>query len=255
VPTERGLSLFAVLEQADPALVDPGVTAQMERLLDEVLIGQQEMVGAIDAVCAQASRIIGRLQEGATTGGASLLGVAKGRGADRPPTSAMKRFVDSLAQQQGLQPPHGYTASSAACRTFLDQHAPRKDAVPATAQGNVKQPAPIRRTYTRRLAPDPGNSVVPPAAIDEHQSQRPDEPNPKANGRRRKVGSGKARTRRTAQAKEGALPSGAPRGDTPLHIPFGNKEAALQLGARYRTGGWYAPPGVDLDGFRQRGWL
>ena len=37
VPTERGLSLFAVLKQADPALVDPGVTAQMECLLDEVL--------------------------------------------------------------------------------------------------------------------------------------------------------------------------------------------------------------------------
>ena len=46
VPTERGLSLFGVLERADPALVDPGVTAQMERLLDEVLVGQQEMEGA-----------------------------------------------------------------------------------------------------------------------------------------------------------------------------------------------------------------
>jgi DNA topoisomerase-3 len=28
VPTETGLSLFGVLKQADPALVDPGVTAQ-----------------------------------------------------------------------------------------------------------------------------------------------------------------------------------------------------------------------------------
>ena len=44
-------------------------------------------------------------------------------------------------------------------------------------------------------------------------------------------------------------------GETPLRIPFGNKEAALQLGARYRAGGWYAPPGVDLGGFRERGWL
>ena len=167
----------------------------------------------------------------------------------------MKRLVDRLAQQQGLPPARGYTASSAACRAFLDQHAPKKDEVQATAQANAKQPVPIRRTYTRRLAPDRGNSVVPPAPIDVHQSQRPDEPNRKANGRKRKVGSGKARTRRTAQAKEGAPPSGAPRGDTPLHIPFGNKEAALQLGARDRAGGWYAPPGVDLDGFRQRGWL
>jgi DNA topoisomerase-3 len=236
-------------------LVDPGVTAQMECLLDEVLIGRQEMVAAIDAVCAQASRIIGRLQEGATTVGTSLLGVAKARGADRPPTPAMKRLVDSLAQQKGLQPPRGYTASSAACRAFLDQHAPRKDEIQATAQANVKQPAPARRTYTRRPAPDRGNSGVLPTPIDVHQRQRPGEPDRKANGRKRKVASAKPRTRRTAQAREGALSSDAPGGDTPLHIPFGNKEAAIQLGARYRAGGWYAPPGVDLDGFRQRGWL
>ena len=46
-----------------------------------------------------------------------------------------------------------------------------------------------------------------------------------------------------------------PNGDTPLRIPFGNKEAALQLGARYRAGGWYAPAGADLAAFRERGWL
>jgi DNA topoisomerase-3 len=44
-------------------------------------------------------------------------------------------------------------------------------------------------------------------------------------------------------------------GDTPLNIPFGNKEAALSMGARYRSGGWYAPVGVNLSGFRERGWL
>src|SRR5712672_529570 len=41
VPTETGMSLFGVLKQADPALVDPGVTAQLECLLDEVVIGKQ----------------------------------------------------------------------------------------------------------------------------------------------------------------------------------------------------------------------
>ena len=63
VPTERGLVLHDVLERADPALVDPGVTAQMERLLDDVLVGRQDVMSAIDAVCDQASRIIGRLTE------------------------------------------------------------------------------------------------------------------------------------------------------------------------------------------------
>jgi DNA topoisomerase III len=43
--------------------------------------------------------------------------------------------------------------------------------------------------------------------------------------------------------------------DTPLRIPYGNKEVALKLGARYRSGGWYAPPGVDLSAFGERGWL
>ena len=62
VPTETGLSLFGVLKQADPSLVDPGLTAQLECLLDEVVIGKQKMMGAIDAVCDIAQRIIGKLQ-------------------------------------------------------------------------------------------------------------------------------------------------------------------------------------------------
>jgi DNA topoisomerase-3 len=42
---------------------------------------------------------------------------------------------------------------------------------------------------------------------------------------------------------------------TPLRIPYGNKEVALKLGARYGSAGWYAPPGVDLAAFGDRGWL
>ncbi len=45
VPTDRGLALFGVLKRADPALVDPGVTAEFEGLLDDVLTGRQEMTG------------------------------------------------------------------------------------------------------------------------------------------------------------------------------------------------------------------
>jgi DNA topoisomerase III len=56
-----------------------------------------------------------------------------------------------------------------------------------------------------------------------------------------------------------ATPSTPARGnsgtDTPLRIPYGNKDAAMKLGARYRAGQWYAPPGVDLTAFGERGWL
>jgi DNA topoisomerase III len=43
--------------------------------------------------------------------------------------------------------------------------------------------------------------------------------------------------------------------NTPLKIPYGNKEVAQKLGARYGADGWYAPPGVDLSGFKENGWL
>jgi len=43
--------------------------------------------------------------------------------------------------------------------------------------------------------------------------------------------------------------------NTPLRIPYGNKEVAQKLGARYAAGGWYAPPGVDLSAFSAQGWL
>jgi DNA topoisomerase-3 len=42
---------------------------------------------------------------------------------------------------------------------------------------------------------------------------------------------------------------------TPLRIPYGNKEIALKLGARYGSAGWYAPPGVDFSVFGELGWL
>ena len=127
MPTEAGLSLFGVLKQADPALVDPGVTAQLECLLDDVVVGKQERVGAIDAVCNVAERIIGKLKEGGAAGGPPLLGAAAGDGHGAfPPTPAMKRFADSLVRQKGIKPPPGYKTSISICRKFLNEHAPKK---------------------------------------------------------------------------------------------------------------------------------
>ena len=125
VPTDRGLALFGVLKRADPALVDPGVTAEFECLLDDVLTGRQQMTGAIDAVCDSARRIIGRLGERGADARAALPGEADG-GGSRPPTAKMRKFAASIAKRKGIRPPAGYTKSAALCRAFLDEHAPRR---------------------------------------------------------------------------------------------------------------------------------
>ena len=106
VPTERGLALFEVLRRAEPALVDPGVTAELERQLDDVLTGRQEMMGAIDAVCDSARRIIGTLAA-RSYDQTPLPGAGTAADGDRPPTAAMKKFAASLARSKGNQAPSG----------------------------------------------------------------------------------------------------------------------------------------------------
>jgi DNA topoisomerase-3 len=153
LPTEAGLSLFGVLKQADPALVDPGVTAQLECLLDDVVVGKQEMVGATDAVCDVAERIIGKLKEGGAAGGPPLLGATVGNGHGAfPPTPAMKRFANRLARQKGIKPPPGYKTSISICRKFLSEHAPKNAEGETPGKLDFKPVSPAQMLYVKKIA-------------------------------------------------------------------------------------------------------
>ena len=273
VPTEAGLSLFGVLKQADPALVDPGVTAQLECLLDDVVVGKQEMVGAIDAVCNVAERIIGKLKEGVAAGGPPLLGATVGNGAGMfPPTPAMKRFADSLVRRKGIKPPPGYKTSISICRKFLNEHAPKKADGEAAGKHEPKTVSPSQLLYAKKIAQ--GKGVVIPEEAKANSAAMSAWINSNRSAKRRKRGrknpykpTGSVAPRSTATIKRSrkrkADTAAAPPASTqpnsvtgtPLRIPYGNKEVALKLGARYRSGGWYAPPGIDVSAFGARGWL
>ena len=156
VPTETGLSLFGVLKQADPALVDPGLTAQLECLLDDVVVGKQEIVGAIDAVCDVAQRIIGKLKDGAAAGELPSFGSAAGNAAAYPPTPAMKRFADSLVRQKGIKPPPGYKTSISICRKFLNEHAPKKVDGETAGKNEPRPVSPAQLLYAKKIAQGKG---------------------------------------------------------------------------------------------------
>jgi len=235
VPTDRGLALFGVLKRADPALVDPGVTAELECLLDDVLTGRQEMTGAIDAVCDSARRIIGRLGERGADGVDVVLGEAGGSGGDRPPTAKMRKFAASIAKSKGIKPPAGYTKSAALCRAFLDEHAARRN---------------FGKGETTNSGDGTAGAASPGGTPCNAGEGRPGTKRPQTTKARRGSGSEPVRTGPSVGAARAS--GGSP---TPLRIPYGNKEAAFSMGARYGAGGWYAPPGVDLDAFRERGWL
>jgi DNA topoisomerase-3 len=280
VPTETGLSLFAVLQQADPALVDPGVTAQLECLLDDVVVGKQEMVGAIDAVCDVAQRIIGKLVEGPPGGVSPLAGSASdSRGGGRPPTAAMKRFVDSIARQKGIKPPAGYTKSGSVCSAFLDQHARRKtERVDGNAVNGpeARPPSQAQLSFAESISREKGISISDEAKansaamsiwIDTNQGEKPRKGHREtvALNSEQKVRKPTTRTKRPLKPKATATSVNSRHtsvtkqsntaANTPLRVPYGNKEVAQQLGARYAAGAWYAPPGVDLTEFESKGWL
>ena len=233
VPTDLGLALFGILERADPALVDPGVTAELECLLDDVVTGRQEMMGAIDAVCDSARRIIGRLGERGVDGETVVFG-ERGGDDDRPPTAAMRKFAASIAKSKGIKPPPGYTKSAAVCRAFLDEHASRSNpGREATNSGGGTAGTRSRGGKPRK------------AGRDQPGSERR-----KATARGGASGSEHVGTGPPSSAAQTGAGSA-----TPLRIPYGNKEVAFSMGARYGADGWYAPAGVDLAAFRERGWL
>jgi hypothetical protein len=70
-----------------------------------------------------------------------------------------------------------------------------------------------------------------------------------------KRGIGRGKPTIVVAAAEDAQQSSTARDETRLSIPFGNKQLAMRLGARYRSGGWFAPPGTNLEPFQEKGWL
>jgi DNA topoisomerase-3 len=63
VPTSVGLQLFELLRGAAPVLVDPGTTAEWEMQLDAVVTGKADHLRVIDAIAAEAEKLIGVLQQ------------------------------------------------------------------------------------------------------------------------------------------------------------------------------------------------
>ena len=186
----------------------------------------------------------------------------------------MKRFADRIARERGVKPPPGYATSGSICRAFLNQHAPRKaDARIPVATGS-KPASPTQILFAEKLAQEKG-IVIPDEAkassaamstwIDSNQVKK------SGKSRRKRVNTPtrsiapksavpkKSSRKGAANVVATATPSTPARGnsgtDIQLRIPYGNKDAALRLGARYRAGGWYAPAGVELAAFGERGWL
>ena len=133
-------------------------------------------------------------------------------------------YAIKVAQKKGTAIPLEVRSSSAAMSAWIDSN---RDAAPGKRG---------RKTGNKRAKSTASKSTSPKSRA------------PKKRSKKRKADAD------AAVAQPTPVPQNS-RTDTPLRIPYGNKQDALKLGARYRSGGWYAPPGVDLAAFSGRGWL
>jgi DNA topoisomerase-3 len=126
-------------------------------------------------------------------------------------------YAKKIAQGKGLAIPDEAKASSAAMSAWIDSNRDSK-----------------RRRRSRKTAYKPAGSAALQSA------------GPTKRSRKRRAGA-------DAAPSTPAQPNSVV--GTPLRIPYGNKDVAMKLGARYGSAGWYAPPGADLSAFGERGWL
>jgi DNA topoisomerase-3 len=182
----------------------------------------------------------------------------------------MKRFADILVRQKGIKPPPGYKTSISICRKFLSEHAPKKSGGETAGKLDPKPVSPAQLLYAKKLAQGKGliipdaakiNSVAMSVWIDTNQGKKRRKLNRKTSNRpvvpiAPHAAPPKMSRKQKADTDAASMaPAPANSSMTPLRIPYGNKEVALKLGARYGSEGWYAPPGVDLSAFDERGWL
>jgi DNA topoisomerase III len=170
--TEIGLAFIAAVRRVFPAYGDPVGRATFEAELAEIgrastrdealqrAAAYQERtrirVGELIAAIAHSRAI--------AVDPASVL-TASAVEAARSPTKAMIAFATSIAARQGLKLPRGLKRSSAICRAFLDQHAPKQS--PGSGepphQSGPRPPSEAMMRYARFLAGQKG--IECPSAI------------------------------------------------------------------------------------------
>ena len=160
----------------------------------------------------------------------------------------------------------------AICRAFLEQHAPKKAAGESVGENGKKPASSGQFTFRGKIIQEKrvaipheakASSSATSAGIESSEGGKSAKGRRKAPGKSSMAAAEKSSAPTKRPAKTKAVQASAvappthnnPVGNTPLRIPYGNKDVAQKLGARYAAGGWYAPPGVDLTAFSAQGWL
>jgi DNA topoisomerase-3 len=110
-PTDAGLTLFGILYNIDPSLVDPATTAEWELQIDEIARGELSLELFLNAIEAETRRLVSKLRQQKAN---------PKFGTVSPPTPAMMKAVAAIQSATGRTPPPGWQQSFALASAYLD---------------------------------------------------------------------------------------------------------------------------------------
>ncbi|MDN2584280.1 DNA topoisomerase [Aquibium sp. ELW1220] len=161
IPTASGLRLYELLRSAAPSLVDPGITAQWEMHLDEVVLGQSDFRAVIDGIAQSTAELISSMQQQAGI----KLGLAPapranlgGRGSRRPFSAGPRK---GSRKRTGGQPKGAASLQSRDHRTHPTDTLSTGSGRPESGRDISRKPTPRMVAFARSLAKRKG-IVLPP---------------------------------------------------------------------------------------------
>jgi DNA topoisomerase-3 len=134
-PTDQGMTLYKLLAEAAPRLVDPGVTALWELRLDQILLGRVTADQVIQEIAHEAEKVVAALTRRVAEGNLTLLAGSGRFGAarqarvsprlsgqiSRPPTEKQVAFLTKLSKEKAAKIPAGTLDDMARTSAMIDR--------------------------------------------------------------------------------------------------------------------------------------
>lgn len=142
--TDAAMSLWKILSDIAPILIDVAHTARMEMSLHAIEKGEKTSLEVVEDIAGQAGTVI-----------QSLRGISDriDLSSSRPPTSKMLKFARQIAKQKDKTLPSEVTKSFAKCRDYINENAaPKSVGHPKGEAGNGAAPTDKQRSFAARIA-------------------------------------------------------------------------------------------------------
>lgn len=151
-PSPNGMTLWRLLKDACPLVMDPVRTAMWETMFDAILRGEMKMQDAIDRVVGETAKDIDSIRAAA-----EKMGGKASFGKVQKPSDKALAYAERLAKHCGKTLPANAAKDASIVMKFIDENAPKD------AEGKILPlpPSAEALAYAQKIAANRGETIPP----------------------------------------------------------------------------------------------